>query len=208
MSCESTFRSELPDDDLLFKKPLRGDLVMKVPAQLEVRERVYLYATVFALAPERSLEIGVAQGGSSLLIHAALSDLSHGRLVSIDPCPELSFDWRILADRATLLVGESPRDLARAMHLAGGTFEFVFLDANHSREPVRNDLRGLVEVVAPGGLILCHDAFHDGVARGIADALELGLPFRDAGIVSRTRNVGREDGRRESYGGLRLLVRN
>src|SRR5262249_48364174 len=126
MSGETRFRSELPDDDLLFRKPLRGDLVMKVPAQLAARERVYLYATVFAQAPARALEIGVAQGGSSMLIHAALSDLSQGRLVSIDPEPDLAYDWELLADRATLLVGESPRDLARAMDVAGGPFEFVF----------------------------------------------------------------------------------
>jgi predicted O-methyltransferase YrrM len=207
VSCKTTFRSELPDDDRLFREPLRGDLVLKVPAQLAIRERLYLYATVFALAPARSLEVGVAQGGSSMLIHAALSDLSHGHLVSIDPDPDLSFDWKCLADRATLLVGESPRDLGTAMRIAGGPFEFVFLDANHLRDPVRDDLRGLVDVTAPGGLILCHDAFHGGVARGIADALELGLPLRDAGIVSRTRNDGQENGHLEVYGGLRLLVR-
>jgi hypothetical protein len=46
------------------------------------RERLYLYATILALAPERCLEIGVSQGGSTRIIHATLQDLSRGRPVA------------------------------------------------------------------------------------------------------------------------------
>lgn len=207
MNDELRFRTTVPEGALLYKKPLRGEIVFHAPAHLAMRERLYLYATVFALAPQRCLEVGAAEGGSSKLIHAALSDLDHGHLVSLDPSPQLAFKWDEIADRATLVIGMSPADLGRVMQLAGGPFDFVFLDANHSREAVRADLRGLVDVVAPGCPILCHDAYHVGVIDGINDVLSQGLPLRDCGIVGTCRDDGIEKGKPASYGGMRRLIR-
>lgn len=207
MSSDSRFRPNSSESPLLNRKPLRGEIIFHAPAQLAYRERLYLYSAVFALAPERCLEVGVAEGGGSKLIHAALCDLEHGRLVSLDPSPQVAFDWSEISDRATLMSGFSPEDLGRAMQLAGGPFDFVFLDANHEREFVREDLRGLVDVTGPGCPILCHDAYHEGVILGIDDALSRGLPLRDCGLVGRARSDGIENGKPSSYGGLRRLVR-
>src|SRR5690606_4468924 len=69
------FRSLVPFDDVLWRRPGRLKVLETSHAQMLPRERLYLYSTVFALAPERCLEIGVSQGGSSQIIHAALPAL-------------------------------------------------------------------------------------------------------------------------------------
>jgi predicted O-methyltransferase YrrM len=179
-------------------------------ADQKPRERVLLYALVFALAPQRCLEIGVRWGGGSRIIHAALSDLNHGHLVSIDPEPALEFKWASIEDRATLIIGRSPEDLHRCTVAAGGLFDFVFVDGLHTEDAVRNDLRGVAEVATPGATILCHDAYHPPVQRGIDRALAEGAPFTDHGMLATTRNDGIrvETGKTVTYGGVRMLRRN
>ena len=200
-----TFRSS--DDPLLRAQPWRLASSLLAHADQKPRERVLLYAMVFALAPRRCLEIGVRWGGSSRIIHAALSDLGRGVLVGIDPEPALEFDWGTIADRATLVVGRSPEELGRCAAAAGGEFDFVFVDGLHTEEGVLADLRGVAGVTTPGATVLCHDAFHPPVARGIERGLTAG--FVDCGILADTRNEGVrvETGKPVVYGGVRMLRR-
>ncbi len=199
------FVTTVPGDDRLWASPERLQTINS-PAQMLVREKLYLYATVFALAPERCLEVGVAQGWSSRIIADALRDLGRGRLVCVDPAPKLAFDPATLADVATLLVGPSPGLLRQAADRAGGLFDFVLLDGDHTAEGVRRDLRGLAEVTAPGCVVLVHDVFAPPVAEGIGQAVALG-GWTDCGTVSMTCNSGVEGGRPATYAGFRLLVR-
>lgn len=184
-------------------------------AHMAPREQVLLYATVFALAPDRCLEIGVMHGGGSRIIHAALSDLGRGRLIALDPGPQLRIDWATIADRAQLLIGRSPEDLGRAAELAGGTFDFVMLDGDHSIAGVRRDLDGLMKVTRPGSVILAHDAYYWEVDKAFKDAIAEGMPLIDSGFCSTTRNVvegctdghAPPDGGQVAWGGLRMFVR-
>jgi predicted O-methyltransferase YrrM len=173
------------------------------------REQVLLYAIVFASGPERCLEIGVKHGGGSRIIHAALTDLGRGRLIGLDPAPDLKFDWAEIADRASLLVGKSPDDLGRAADLAGGPFDFVFLDGDHCASGVDRDFEGLAAVTRPGAMILCHDAYYEGVSAGIANAIARGLPFQDRGLLARTPHplVHETLNTLDTWGGMRLLER-
>lgn len=201
-----TFRSH--GDPLLGAQPLRMSTALIAHADQKPRERVLLYALVFALAPRRCLEIGVRWGGGSRIIHAALSDLGRGVLVSVDPAPALEFDWRDIADRATLVIGASPDALPAAHETAGGDFDFVFIDGDHSEAGVAADLRGIFAVTEPGAVILLHDAFHAPVARAIEAALATGR-FTDCGMLGATRNDGvrEETGKPLTYGGVRMLRR-
>ena len=61
-----------PPEPLLVAEPDRFGAVLESRALLAWRERVYLYAAVFARAPERCLEIGVFEGFSSKIIHAGM----------------------------------------------------------------------------------------------------------------------------------------
>ena len=74
-----------PRSDVLWAYPASVGIVDRTNAQMVHRERLLLYSTVLALVPERCLEVGVCEGGSSRIIHAALNDLGRGLLVSIDP---------------------------------------------------------------------------------------------------------------------------
>lgn len=201
-----TFRSS--DDPLLRAQPWRLNTALIAHADQKPRERVLLYAMVFALAPRRCLEIGVRWGGGSRIIHAALSDLGRGVLVGIDPEPALEFDWAELADRATLITGKSPDDLTRCVAAAGGLFDFVFVDGLHTEDQVLADLRGVATSTEPGAAILCHDAYHPPVQRGIDRALA-DLPLTDLGMIAHTRNDGTrvETGKTITYGGVRMLRR-
>ena len=205
----SSFTYRSSDDPLLRAQPHRLATALTAHADQKPRERVLLYALVFALAPRRCLEIGVRWGGGSRIIHAALADLAHGHLVSIDPAPALEFDWQLLADRATLIIGSSPADLPRCRTAADGPFDFVFIDGDHSEAACFADLQGVAEITAPGANILLHDAYHPPVERAISRALR-DLPFADVAMPAATRNDGThvETGRVIPYGGVRWLRRN
>ena len=201
-----TYRSS--DDPLLRAQPERLATALTAHADQKPRERVLLYALVFALAPSRVLEIGVRWGGGSRIIHAALSDLQHGTLVGIDPEPALEFDWNQIAERATLVVGRSPDDLPRAVEAAGGHFDFVFIDGEHSERAAWSDLSGVIPFTEPGCNILMHDAYHPPVARAIERGLAE-LPLADLGMIAQTRNDGVhvESGKMIPFGGVRWLRR-
>lgn len=201
-----TFRSS--DDPVLKAQPWRVATALAAHADQKPRERVLLYALIFALAPRRVLEIGVRWGGGTRIIHAALSDLGRGELVSIDPDPALEYDIGDLGDRASLIVGASPAELPRARDLAGANFDLVFVDGDHSERGVAADLKGLLDVTSPGSVVLLHDAFHGPVARAIEAALIAG-GWIDCGIVADTRNAGVrvETGQEVVYGGVRMLRR-
>lgn len=201
------FQSLIDYDDILWRKPGRLKILETSDAQMLPRERLYLYSTVFALAPERCLEIGVSQGGSSQIIHAALADLGKGRLIGIDPSLQLTYDPAKLEEYVTFLAASSPDGLSEACELAGGLFDFVLLDGDHDRRGVRNDIEGLIDVTSEGAIVLAHDAYFSCVAEGIQDALDRGVPFFDGGVVSTTAHHGIDDGHQVSYAGFRLLIR-
>ncbi len=202
------------DDPTLKARPTRLGSIFEVHAEQKPRERLLLYSLVLALAPQRVLEIGVRFGGGARIIHAALADLGRGVYVGVDPKPELDFEWSTIADRCTLITGYSPAALPGARDAAGGAFDFVFLDGDHNEPPTRADLAGIAGVASPGAVVLCHDAYHEGVARAIEGVLGEGAPFLDCGMLATTLNDGvyvdSRDGqekKRTRYGGVRMLRR-
>jgi hypothetical protein len=202
------FVSQTPRSDVLWTWPKRLDVIATSNAQMVYRERLFLFATVLALKPQRCLEIGVSEGGSSRIIAAALDDLGAGQLVSVDPQLRLSQETReALVQCVQFVQGNSPQVLTVAQKLAGGLFDFVLLDGDHSDFGVFRDLLGVVEVTRPGAVILAHDAYYHWVDRGIRMALSESLPLADAGILSTTCHAGLQGEEKVSYGGFRMLIR-
>jgi predicted O-methyltransferase YrrM len=182
----------------------RMDTLLDAPAELLLPERVLLYALVRGLRPERCLEIGSHFGGSTTIIGAALDDGSDGRLVCVDPNPLVpAAVWETVAHRATMLRGYSPAILPAARAEAGGDFDFIFIDGDHSREGVVRDVDGVLDVAAPGAHLLFHDSHYFEVAAAIGDCLtrHSGV-LVDCGTVS-TMSTPEIDGAR--WGGFRLL---
>lgn len=167
-------------------------------------ERVLLHGLTVGLAPQRILEIGTFQGGSTLIMCAALDDLQEGRIVCVDPHPRVADEtWQSIRHRATIVAEPSPVAVTKALELAGQPFDFVLIDGDHSRESVDQDIDATIAVLADDAHMIFHDAHYYEVQEAI-DAALIRHPgrFDDAGLVSRAETVD-ENGIR--WGGLRLL---
>jgi len=171
-------------------------------AALAVRERVFLYGLVFALAPMRVLEVGTFKGGSARIISAALDDLKRGgELVTIDPSPEqIAIDWSSIAHNTRSVKGYFPWDFERSPELAALRFDLAFIDGDHGYDGVFEDLRRLPKFLLPDSYVLLHDASNAEVSKAIDRAIEE-CGYRDCGKVGRITNTSEGS----LYGGLRLL---
>jgi predicted O-methyltransferase YrrM len=173
----------------------------EVNAQLAMRERVLLYGLVYSLGARRVLEIGTASGGSARIISAALDDLlMNGKLVTIDPRPELiDFDWTEIAHNSRSVEGRFPQDLKPPS--SDARFDFAFVDGDHSFEGLSRDLSHLPAYMEPGSLLLLHDAFNEEVGRAIESVLA-GDEYLDCGMIGGALSEPRPG---ERFGGFRLL---
>jgi len=139
----------------------RVSTILDAPAELLLPERLLLYAIVRGLRPRRCLEIGTHFGGSTTIIAAALDDVGEGRLTCVDPNPLVPADvWASVAHRATMIRRCSPGALVEAYTQAGGEFDFVFIDGDHTTPGVIRDVEGVLEVAAPGAHLLFHDSHY------------------------------------------------
>jgi hypothetical protein len=189
--------------------PGRVQHLLDAPAELLLPERLLMYSLVRGLRPARCLEIGTHFGGSTTITCAALDDVGAGRLVCVDPHPLVPADvWAGLAHRATMLRGMSPGALADAMAMAGGPFDFVFIDGDHTHAGVVRDVEAVLAVAAPGAHLLFHDS-HYWEVRDAIDECVARYPTRlvDAGTLSAlaTAPIQAPDGTSACWGGFRML---
>jgi len=184
------------------------DVIHTAPAQLLMAERLLLYALVIGLRPQRCLEVGTAQGGSAIIICAALDEIGLGQLVMVDPAPQIAPEhWARMAHRAVLVTGPSPEALSEARQLAGSQFDFVFIDGDHSFDGVLKDIEGVMTLLDTGGYICFHDAHYFEVKEAIDEALRR-YPFLvDCGMVCKEANPTDHfyKSRRVMWAGFRLL---
>lgn len=187
----------------------RLDTLLDAPAELLLPERLFLYALVHGLRPQRCLEIGTHFGGSTTITAAALDDVGHGVMVCVDPDPLVPSDvWTKVAHRATMIRGRSPEALAQAYTAANGAFDFIFIDGDHTRDGVTRDIEGVLHVSTPGAHLLFHDSHYWEVGEAI-DACLAASPERllDCGTLSTASTTPSlsADGRTVLWGGFRML---
>ena len=140
-------------------------------------DRRAIYYLVHALKPKRMLEIGTHVGASTLYIARALrAAVPDGRLTTVDIS-----DVNHPRDGAWVGVGldRAPRDMIRQLdcerHVefvvrpsldfmagAGETFDFIFLDGDHSARAVYLETAAACRLLRPGGAILLHDYYPEG----------------------------------------------
>jgi predicted O-methyltransferase YrrM len=187
----------------------RLDVIRWAPVWMSRAERLLLYTLVFSLRPARYLEIGTLRGGSALVVNAALDALqSDGRIICVDPQPQIKPEhWQKLADRTTLIQGYSPDALPQAVEAAGGRFDLVLIDGDHSYKGVMRDSEGVLPYVTDGAYLLFHDSLFTDVARGLNDfAHKQAHQIVDFGSL--TREVTYRQKEQQSpvrWGGLRLM---
>lgn len=119
-----------------------------------------------AARAQRILEIGAAIGYSTLWLARALPP--DGRLLTIERDPERARLARThlesggVADRATVMVGEATRLLAKV----SGPFDLIFNDADKQQyEPLHDRL---VELLRPAGLLVVDNVLWGGEVVGVA----------------------------------------
>ncbi len=184
------------------------------PVSMLPSERLLLYTLVFGVRPRRYLEVGTLFGGSAAIVCAALDALElDTRMVLVDPEPQIDPAlWGHLQRRAALVQGYSPAALQEAAARAGGKFDFVLIDGDHSWEGTLRDLNGVLPFCLEGAYILCHDCFFPTVAQAIDEFLfrhrsqvvDFGPLTRDTSAAADANgNVSSEHPAR--WGGIRVL---
>ncbi len=185
------------------------EILTTAPVWMTRAERLLMYTMTFTLRPSRYLEIGTLHGGSALIVNAAMNALnSDGKIVCLDPKPQISPEnLEILKPRATVITGYSPQDLGKAQDMAGGPFDLVLIDGDHTYDGLMRDANGVLPYVADGAYLLFHDSLFSEVSRGLND-----FANRHANILTdfgtMTREVTyqeREDGAKIQWGGIRMM---
>jgi predicted O-methyltransferase YrrM len=125
----------------------------------------HLYSLVRALRPETTVEVGMANGLSSLFIAQALRDNDHGRHIAIDPFQ--SSDWGSaavvaleqagLADLVRLIEKPSHQALPE-LEQDGVRVQFVFIDGSHMFDYVLTDFLCADRLLDDGGLMAFDDS--------------------------------------------------
>ena len=193
--------------ELLKRRPASFQKVYGAPALMSPQERVLLYGLTFALAPKRYLEIGTCRGGSAVIVSAAMDDLGQGSAFGLDPEPAVAPETLAeIGHRFTLVTGHSPRDIQGLDDRAGGKFDLLLVDGDHSYEATLADLRGVLPVASPDAVILIHDAYNAEVRRAVDDFVSsLDGRVVDGGMLATSCNEMNESDDRQKWGGLRLL---
>ncbi len=184
------------------------------PVSMLPSERLLLYALAFGTRPQRYLEVGTLYGGSAAIVCAALDTLElTTRMALVDPEPRV--DAQLLAHlerRATLVRGYSPAAITDAAAAAGGSFDFILIDGDHTYQGTLNDLNGVLPYCLAGAYIVCHDCFYPTVEQAIDDFVLKHTPLvADFGPLTRdTSSAADADGNVSAqhaakWGGLRVL---
>lgn len=134
------------------------------PAATQTTEAEREVIRQFAAGRKRGVEIGVFEGVSTCVIAGSLA--ADGELIGIDPFIEGRFGvcWGEIIARHELrrarlsqkvkLVKSFSHD---ALALIDGTFDFIFIDGDHSLEGIQRDWQGWSQRVTNGGVMLLHD---------------------------------------------------
>jgi predicted O-methyltransferase YrrM len=125
----------------------------------------YLYSLVRCLQPEVVVEVGMANGLSTLFIAQGLFDNAHGRHIAIDPF-QFS-DWGGAGIEQLRMAGlehlvelvEKPSHHALPeLEQAGVHAQLIFIDGNHLFDYVLTDFLSADRILDVGGLIAFDDA--------------------------------------------------
>jgi cephalosporin hydroxylase len=149
---------------------------------IQIRSEILeLLERVRSLRPATVLEIGSANGGTTILFSRIIE--AGAKMISLD----LSFDEgrkeavKILVGRGVdlhcLRADSHSADTVRAVQalLSSRPVDFLFIDGDHSYEGVRSDYQMYSPLVRGGGLIALHDVVPDFRTRfGVQTVVDVG----------------------------------
>lgn len=134
--------------------------------QLGGNQPIFLNGLIRKYKPKNCLEIGVANGGSSILILNAIKDIPNSSLVSLDLNIDLYYDktkktgYRVnqyfpeLTKNWKLLTGQLPHKFLIELNMK---FDFVFLDTAHSAPGELLNFIELLPFLNENAIFVLHD---------------------------------------------------
>jgi predicted O-methyltransferase YrrM len=131
--------------------------------RISEEQGMWMFHEVRRLAPERTLEIGLAYGFSTVFVLAALDEVGKGHHTAIDPFQShyggvgaRQAEQLGLESRFQLIPELSVQALAR-LATEKQEFQFLYIDGNHRFDDVLVDFTLAAGVCAPGGVIVLDD---------------------------------------------------
>ena len=142
-------------------------------------DRRAIHTLVQALKPDKVLEVGTHIGASTLYFALALkANGNAGKVTTVDILDvndPVSGPWKQIGSRM------APRDFANQldclrqiefiaekaldyMRRTEKSFDFIFLDGDHSSQAVYQEISAALSLLRPGGVILLHDYYPDNKA--------------------------------------------
>lgn len=187
----------------------RLDVIASAPMLMSRAERLMLFSLAFGLRPRCYLEIGTFQGGSALIVAAALDALeSDARMYCVDPAPQIApAHWAQLQQRVQLFEATSPEIIPTVAAAAGMPFDMALIDGDHSYKGAIRDAEAVLPYMSHGSYVIFHDGFFVEVRRAIDDfvgahpdqLVDFGLLTREITIEQRPK------GGPLQWGGLRVV---
>lgn len=113
---------------------------------------------LFEARPDVVVEIGSADGGSTLFFAHMLDLIGHGEVISVDIDRSTYLCEHPRVSEVTGDSGQVADDVAR---MCEGKRALVVHDGNHDREPVLRDLRLYAPLVAVGSYLIVEDSVMD-----------------------------------------------
>ena len=129
-------------------------------------EPYFLNGLLRKFQPKNCLEIGVANGGSSILILNAIKNIPYSRLISLDLNTQLFYNqskktgyrvkqyFRELTKNWKLFTGQQPHKFLMKLNMK---FDFVFLDTAHSAPGEMLNFIEILPFLNENAIFVLHD---------------------------------------------------
>lgn len=148
------------------KNIVTSKMITKAGWELELNQVYFINGLIRKYKPKNSLEIGVANGGSSILILNAIQDIKNSILISLDLNNQLYSDptkktgYRVkeyfpnLIKKWKLYTGKLPHKFLIQLNMK---FDFVFLDTAHSAPGEILNFIEFLPFLNDNAIIVIHD---------------------------------------------------
>ncbi len=158
--------------DVDYYSPIHNELQNFIALCPWETECLYRYSTA---AKQGIVEIGRAKGGSTLIFSLSNPDV---KIISIDIAPQDDKNLKNIFTKlhcgtnVSLLIGDG-NEVYKDVMTSGFSYDFLFIDGDHSFEGCMKDITTWFPTLSPGGLIVFHDAFSDklGYGFGVFEAI-------------------------------------
>jgi predicted O-methyltransferase YrrM len=161
-------------------------------------EGMWIYNLCRQLKPQKTIEVGLAYGYSTIYILAALHANGFGSHIAIDPYQSYFHDIGIHQPEKVNMMGafrwicEKSITAIADLSRGGEIFEFIFIDGSHRFDDALVDFTISADVCAMGGHIILDDMWMPPIQRAVSfirnnrkDFVEIETPIQNIAAFKR-----------------------